>query len=200
MNRGKARTADIQTQTKETMILVKVNLDGQGTSRVSTGTKFLDHMIAGFATHSLIDIEIRARGDLRHHIIEDTAIALGRCLSKALGDRKGITRFGFAYVPMDEALAFASIDLVKRTHFVSSGLIESIKRNSVEDLPREDLEHFFKSLCDSLECTMHIHLEYGSNDHHKIEASFKSLALALRQAVSKDPRREDLIPSSKGKM
>lgn len=196
----KTRSATLRTQTKETTIDVKVDLDGSGQSNVSTGTKFLDHMIAGFATHSLIDIELKAKGDLRHHIIEDSALALGKCISKALGERKGIVRFGSAFVPMDESLAFASIDLVRRTYYVSRNLIESIKRNQVEDLPKEDLDHFFQSLCDSLECTMHIRLEYGTNDHHKIEATFKALALALRKAVSPDPRRSGLTPSSKGKM
>lgn len=196
----KTRSATLRTQTKETMIDVKVDLDGSGQSNVSTGTKFLDHMIAGFATHSLIDIELKAKGDLRHHIIEDSALALGKCISKALGERKGIVRFGSAFVPMDESLAFAAIDLVKRTYYVSRNLIESIKRNQVEDLAKEDLDHFFQSLCDSLECTMHIRLEYGTNDHHKIEATFKALALALRQAVSPDTRRSGLTPSSKGKM
>ena len=120
--RTKNRFAELETRTKETRIKVRVNLDGDGVSHVSTGTKFLDHMIAGFSTHSLFDIDISAEGDLRHHIIEDTALALGKCLSKALGDRKGIVRFGFAYVPMDESLAFAAIDLVKRRYFVCSGL------------------------------------------------------------------------------
>ena len=192
------RTAEIETKTKETMIRVRVNLDGTGKNTVSTGTKFLDHMIVSFSTHSLIDIEIKAKGDLRHHIVEDCAIALGKCLSKALGDRTGIVRFGSAFVPMDEALGFASIDLVKRTYFVMSDL--ELRRNLIEDLPREDLEHFFRSLCDSLVCTMHLKLEYGSNDHHKIEACFKALALSLRRAIEKDPRRISAIPSSKGSM
>lgn len=192
------RKAELSTETKETKIKVSVNLDGTGASKISTGTKFLDHMIAGFAAHSLIDIDLRATGDLKHHIIEDSGLALGNCLSKALGERRGIARFGSAYVPMDESLAFAAVDLVKRTYFVSSDL--GIKRNMVEDLPREDLEHFFRSLCDSLGCTMHIRLEYGSNEHHKIEACFKALALALRKAMEIDPRRQSMIPSSKGAM
>lgn len=197
--KSKARTAELETKTKETEIKVKVNLDGTGRNRISTGTKFLDHMISGFATHSLIDIELRASGDLKHHIIEDCSLALGKCLAKALGERKGIIRFGSAFVPMDESLAFASIDLVKRNYFVLSDL--EIKRNVVEDLPREDLEHFFRSLSVSLDCTMHVRLEYGSNDHHKIEACFKALALAMRNAVERDPRRESAsIPSSKGAM
>ena len=196
-DQDKPRIAELETKTKETKISVRVNIDGTGKSSVLTGTKFLDHMINGFSTHSLIDINLRAEGDLKHHIIEDSAIALGKCLSQALGDRSGIVRFGWAFVPMDEALAFASIDLVKRTYFVSSDLM--IKRNSIEDLPREDVEHFFRSLCDSLQCTMHLKVEYGSNDHHKIEACFKALALALRRATERDPRRQS-IPSSKGAM
>ncbi len=155
-------------------------------------------MIASLSTHSLIDIDISAKGDMRHHIIEDTALALGKCLSQALEDRKGITRFGFAFVPMDEALGFASVDLVKRSYFVMSDL--GLRRSMIEDLPREDLEHFFRSLCDSLACTMHIRLEYGANDHHKIEACFKALALSLRRAVERDTRRASLVPSSKGAM
>lgn len=200
------RTAEIETKTKETRIRVRVNLDGSGVSRVSTGTKFLDHMIAAFSTHSLTDVDIDAKGDLKHHIIEDSAIALGRCISKALGERKGIYRFGSAFVPMDESLAFACIDLAKRTYFVSSDL--AIRRNFVEDLPREDVEHFFRSLCDSISCSMHIKLEYGSNDHHKVEACFKALALSFRKAIERDPRRSSFwssdasggVPSSKGSM
>lgn len=191
----KNRTAEIETKTKETTITVRVNLDGTGKSSASTGTKFLDHMIASLSTHSLIDISLKARGDLQHHIVEDCAIALGKCLAQALGDRSGIVRFGSAFVPMDEALGFASIDLVKRSYFVMSDL--GLRRNTIEDLPREDLEHFFRSLCDSIACTMHIRLEYGSNDHHKVEACFKALALSLRRAVDRDPRRSS-IPSSKG--
>ena len=200
MAKKKPRIAEIETKTRETTIKVRVNIDGSGESRISTGTKFLDHMITSFSTHSLFDIEIESKGDLRHHIVEDTALALGECISNALGDRKGIVRFGFAYVPMDESLAFATVDLVKRTHFVSTGLVESIKRNFIEDLAREDLDHFFRSLCDSLDCTFHLRLEYGSNDHHKVEACFKACALALRQSVTLDPRRKKDSPSSKGKM
>ncbi len=193
------RTSETWTKTRETTIQINVNLDGTGKSSVSTGTKFLDHMIAGFSTHSLIDIKIVAKGDLKHHVIEDTSLALGKTLSKALGDRNGIARFGSAFAPMDESLAFASVDLVKRTYFVQTNM--DFNRNYIEDIAREDLAHFFRSLCDSLQCTMHIKIEYGSNDHHKAEACFKALALALRQAISIDPRRGlQSIPSSKGKM
>lgn len=203
-----ARTAEVKTQTRETKIRVRVNIDGTGKSSTATGTKFFDHMIAAFSTHSLIDVEIHATGDLKHHIIEDTALALGNCISKALGERRGIFRFGSAYAPMDESLAFASVDLVKRTYFVSSGV--EIRRDYVEDFPKEDLLHFFRSFCDSLQCTTHLRIEYGTNDHHKAEACFKALALALRRAVEIDPRRgagkrgggEEAsdLPSSKGKM
>ncbi len=193
----KKRVAELETKTRETTIKVRVNLDGSGKASVKTGTKFLDHMLTSLSTHSMIDITLQARGDLRHHIVEDCALALGKCLSKALGDRSGIVRFGSAFVPMDESLGFAAIDLVKRTYFVMPDI--GLKRNVIEDLPKEDLEHFFRSLCDSLACTMHLKIECGSNDHHKIEACFKALALSLRKAVEKDPRR-DTVPSSKGSM
>lgn len=193
------RTAEIKTETKETTITVNVNLDGTGKSSVSTGTKFLDHMITSFSTHSLIDIQISSKGDLRHHMIEDTSLAFGKALSKALGNRNGITRFGSAFAPMDESLAFVSVDLAKRTYYVQKGV--DYKRNYIEDIAREDLAHFFRSLCDSLQCAMHIKIEYGSNDHHKAEACFKALALSMRQAISIDPRRGlAFVPSSKGKM
>lgn len=198
LKENRSRIATLETKTKETSIRVRVNLDGTGTSKVSTGTKFLDHMIAGFSTHSLIDVELNAKGDLKHHIIEDSAIALGKCISKALGERSGIVRFGSAFVPMDESLAFASVDLVKRTYFVSQEM--GLRRNAIEDLPKEDLDHFFRSLCDSMGCTMHLKVEYGTNDHHKVEAVFKALALSLRRAAERDPRRELSVPSSKGSM
>jgi imidazoleglycerol-phosphate dehydratase len=192
-----ARRSKIRTKTKETEITVAVDIDGTGKSKVSTGIKFLDHMIAAFSTHSMFDIEISAQGDLKHHIIEDTALALGKCISDAMGDRNRIKRFSSAFVPMDESLAFASIDLVKRRFFVLTNF--EIRRNSIEDLPKEDAAHFFSSLCDSIQCTIHLKIEYGSNDHHKIEALFKALALALRYAAEIDPRRET-VASSKGSM
>jgi imidazoleglycerol-phosphate dehydratase len=196
------RTAKLETRTKETRIEVRVNLDGTGRSHISTGIRFFDHMISSFATHSLIDINIRARGDLRHHIVEDCAIALGKCIGMALDAREGILRFGSSFAPMDESLAFAAVDLVKRNYCVLSNF--EIRRNVIEDLPKEDIVHFFRSFSNSLNCTTHIRLEYGSNDHHKIEACFKALALAMRRAIEKDPRRRmsscSSVPSSKGVM
>jgi imidazoleglycerol-phosphate dehydratase len=191
------RTSVFNRKTKETNITVKVNVDGTGRSSVSTGTNFLDHMIQLLSTHSLIDIQIRAKGDLKHHTVEDTALALGAALSEALGDRNGIRRFGSDYAPMDESLAFVSVDLVKRPYFVPTDL--EFRRNYIEDLAREDLQHFFRSFCIAISCTMHIRLIYGSNDHHKAEACFKALALALRKAVALDERRST-TPSSKGSM
>ena len=198
MNREtRSRKAKVHTKTRETEITVSVNVDGSGKSTASTGIKFLDHMISAFATHSLFDVEIEVRGDLTHHIVEDAALALGKCVSEALGDRNRLRRFGSAFVPMDESLAFASVDFVKRRYFVLSNF--DLKRNSIEDLPKEDAQHFFHSLCDSLQCTIHLNIHYGSNDHHKIEALFKALALAMRYAAEIDPRRES-VASSKGAM
>lgn len=191
------RTSTFNRKTKETNITVKVNVDSTGRSSVSTGTNFLDHMIQLLSTHSLIDIQIRAKGDLKHHTVEDTALALGAALSKALGDRNGIRRFGSDYAPMDESLAFVSVDLVKRPYFVPTDI--EFRRNYIEDLAREDLQHFFRSFCTAITCTMHVRLIYGSNDHHKAEACFKALALALREAVALDERRST-TPSSKGSM
>jgi imidazoleglycerol-phosphate dehydratase len=191
------RKGKVHTKTKETDITVSVNIDGSGKCTASTGVKFLDHMISAFAIHSLFDIEIQAEGDLTHHIVEDTALALGKCISEALGDRSKLRRFGSAFVPMDESLAFASVDLVKRRYFVLTNF--ELKRNSIEDLPKEDASHFFSSLCDSLQCTIHLNIHYGTNDHHKIEALFKALALAMRFAAEIDPRRQ-AVASSKGAM
>jgi imidazoleglycerol-phosphate dehydratase len=194
----KQRIATLKTKTKETEIRVRVNLDGSGACSASTGTRFLDHMMAAFSTHSLIDLHVTARGDLAHHVIEDTALALGKAISKALSTRRGITRFGNACVPMDESLACVSVDLVRRTWFVQKGV--EFKRNYIEDIAREDLVHFFRSFCTSLDCTMHINVVYGANDHHKAEACFKALALSLRQAISRDSAPRRVIPSSKGSM
>lgn len=142
----------------------------------------------------MIDILIRAKGDLKHHTVEDTALALGAVLSEALGDRNGIRRFFSDYAPIYESLALVSVDLVKRPYFVPTDL--EFRLNYIEDLAREDLQHFFRSFCTTISCTTHIHLIYGSN---KAEACFKALALALREAVALDERRST-TPSSKGSM
>lgn len=191
------RSAKLERGTRETRITVATRLDGTGRARVVTGVKFLDHMLTSFATHSLIDIELEGKGDLQHHTVEDVALALGQALSKALGNRAGIRRFGYAIVPMDDALALAAIDLVRRPY---SSVELHIKRAVVEDAPREDLEHFFTSLATALEATVHVRVMDGRNDHHKFEAAVKAFALALREAIAPDPRRSKKPPTSKGVM
>jgi len=190
----KMRSEEIYRETKETEVSIKVNLDGSGKAEVKTGVPFLDHMVTSLATHSMIDITAQVTGDLRHHSVEDLAIGLGEALSKALGTREGIARFGYAVAPMDCSLAFAAIDLVKRPYFK---IDLKLRGKKIEDMPTEDINHFFESLATSLCANVHVYIQYGSNDHHKAEASIKALALALRQAVALDPRREG-VPSSKG--
>jgi len=188
------RTNQVYRKTKETEVKAKVNLDGEGKVTVNTGVAFLDHMITSLATHSLIDIEASVKGDLAHHSIEDLAIGLGEALNKALGTREGITRFGNAAAPMDCSLAFAAVDLVKRPYFK---IDLKLRGKKIEDMPTEDINHFYESLTTALQANVHMFVEYGSNDHHKAEAATKALALSLRQAVALDSRRKG-VPSSKG--
>lgn len=193
-----SRKASIKRTTKETDIAVTVNLDGTGKVASDTGIKFLDHLLVSFGKHALLDIKIKSRSndDIVHHLIEDTAIAVGSCIDKALGARAGITRFGSSSVPMDESLADASIDLVRRPYsMVKLGL----RRTKIEDISREDIEHFFLSLVQNMNSCIHVTVRYGNNDHHKAECAIKSLAVALRTAVSPD-RRQKGIPSTKGAM
>jgi len=194
----KKRTSTIKRTTKETDISASVNLDGTGKISVNTGISFLDHLITSFAKHSMMDLQVKAksRDKIEHHLIEDTAIAIGSAVDKALGNRAGITRFSFASVPMDESLAQASLDLVKRP-FQKIDL--KIKRNSIEGMSKEDIEHFFQSLTQNLNSCVHLSVKYGENDHHKIESAIKSLAVALRIASSADKKQKG-IPSTKGAM
>jgi imidazoleglycerol-phosphate dehydratase len=194
---GQLRKARFERRSKETTVTVELTLEGNGESDVDTGVGFLDHMLDSFSTHSLVNLRIRAKGDLKHHVVEDVAIALGRALSKALGERNTIRRFGFAVVPMDDALALAAIDLVRRPY---SSVDLKLERTMVEDAPREDLEHFFLSIATALESTIHVKVIDGRNDHHKFEAAVKAFALSLRDAVRIDPDRRKGTPSSKGKM
>jgi imidazoleglycerol-phosphate dehydratase len=188
------RMDEVFRKTKETEVTAKVNLDGEGKAEVATGIAFFDHLLTSFATHSLIDLTAKVKGDLKHHAIEDLAIGLGEALSKALGSRDGIARFGFAAVPMDDSLAFAAIDLVKRPYAVVN---LKLRGKKVEDMATEDIVHFFETLATSLCGNIHVWTEYGGNDHHKAEAAVKALALSLKQATSMDPRRKG-VPSSKG--
>jgi imidazoleglycerol-phosphate dehydratase len=188
------RKDEVYRKTRETEVNVKVNLDGEGLADANTGVQFLDHMITSLATHSLIDITATVKGDLKHHAVEDLAIGLGEALNKALGSREGIARFGSAAAPMDCSLAFAAVDLVKRPYFK---IDLKLRGKKVEDMPTEDINHFFETLATSLFANVHVFVQYGSNDHHKAEAAVKALALSLRQAMAVDPRRKG-VPSSKG--
>jgi len=188
------RKDEVYRKTKETEVSVKVNLDGEGKADINTGVPFLDHMVTSLATHSMIDITAKVKGDLRHHSVEDLAIGLGEALNKALGTRESIARFGYAAAPMDCSLAFAAVDLVKRPYFKVD---LKLRGKKIEDMPTEDINHFFESLATSLCANVHVFVQYGSNDHHKAEAAVKALALSLRQAMALDPRRKG-VPSSKG--
>jgi len=188
------RVEEVYRKTKETEVKVKVNLDGEGKAVVNSGVPFLDHMLTSLATHSLIDIEASVKGDLVHHCIEDLAIGLGEALSKALGARIGIARFGNAMAPMDCSIASVAVDLVKRPY---SKIDLKFRGRKVEEMQTEDINHFYASLTNSLQANVHMFVMYGSNDHHKAEAATKALALSLRQAVAVDSRRVG-VPSSKG--
>ncbi len=192
------RKASIKRNTKETSVSVSVNLDGSGKTSIKTGINFLDHLIVSFGTHGMMDLKVDAKSNdgIEHHLIEDTAITIGQTIDKALSSRSGITRFSYASVPMDESLAEASIDLVKRPFWK---LTLSLKRNKIEDVSKEDLEHFFQSLLQNLNSCIHLTVKYGDNDHHKVEAAIKSLAVALRYASSLDKKQKG-IPSTKGSM
>lgn len=194
----RARKASVDRKTAETSVSVSVDIDGAGKASVSTGINFLDHLVAAFGKHGMLDLKVAAKSNDRiaHHLIEDTAIAIGACVDKALGDRSGITRFGYASVPMDESLAEASVDLVKRPYWK---LALPIKQSSIEDVSKEDLEHFFQSLLQNLNGCIHLAVKYGENDHHKAEAAVKSLAVAFRAASSPD-RKQKGVPSTKGSM
>ena len=191
-----ARKASLQRKTNETDISIDINLDGTGKSEISTGLSFFDHMLDQIARHGLIDLKLICNGDLEvdeHHTVEDVAIALGEVISKALGNKKGIERYGFV-LPMDEAQARVALDLSGRPYLVFEG---SFEREYVGDLPTEMLKHFFYSLAMNLKATIHVSFE-GENEHHKIEACFKGLARALKMAIERNGRIKNLVPSSKG--
>jgi imidazoleglycerol-phosphate dehydratase len=188
------RTQEFRRETSETVVSVELNLDGTGLRTVESPLAFFNHMLGSLATHSIIDMKVEAQGDLGHHIVEDAAIGIGSAIKRALGDGKGIARFGYARVPMDCSLASCALDIGGRPYAVVDLGTEGAM---VEDTASEDLTHFFETLAISLDANIHVKVEYGRNDHHKAEAAFKALALSLRQAVSPDPRRNG-VPSSKG--
>ena len=193
-----ARTAIVARSTKETAIEVTVDLDGSGVAKVSTGIGFLDHMLEQLARHSLIDISVAAKGDLHidgHHTTEDVGIALGEAFTRALGDRKGITRYGDALVPMDETLTRVALDISGRPYLVwKSGFTQP----KLGELDTEMIKEFFAAFAGNAGITLHIETLYGVNNHHIAESCFKALARALKVAVAIDPRAAGAVPSTKG--
>jgi imidazoleglycerol-phosphate dehydratase len=192
------RKAEITRKTAETDISVQVTLDGTGSYDCQTGVGFFDHMLDQLARHSLIDLKVRAKGDLHiddHHTVEDTGIALGQALAKALGDKRGIRRYGACLLPMDDTLVRAALDLSGRPYLVWNVAMTAPKIGSFDtELVRE----FFQALSTHGGITLHVDLMHGINSHHIAEAAFKAVARALREAVETDPRKADAIPSTKG--
>ncbi|GBD10665.1 Imidazoleglycerol-phosphate dehydratase [bacterium HR23] len=190
------RTARVVRETGETQVEVSLDLDGQGRWQGETGHGFLDHMLAQLARHSLIDLTVHGRRDPSgwHHLVEDIGITLGRALNEALGERRGIARFGWALVPMDEALAQVAVDLSGRGH----AIVELGAEGEVEGLPTDLLRHMLEAFASEARLTLHARVLEGRNSHHKVEALFKALARALRQALEPDPRQGGAVPSTKG--
>lgn len=193
-----ARIGEVKRLTKETNVSVKINLDGSGIADSNTGIPFLDHMLDQLASHGVFDVHVRATGDIHiddHHTNEDVALAIGTALLQALGDRKGIYRFGDFSAPLDEALIHVALDLSGRPHL---GYDLQIPTQRVGTYDTQLVEHFFQSLVNTSGMTLHIRQLAGKNSHHIIEATFKAFARALRQATEYDPRRLGTVPSSKG--
>jgi len=194
-----SRTAEISRKTKETQIRLALNLDGTGKAAARTGVGFFDHMLDLLARHSLIDLSLDAKGDLdvdAHHTVEDVGIVLGQAIDKALGEKRGIYRYGWAIVPMDESLAQVAIDLSGRPAFVFNAAFPTA---TIGDFPVELVAEFFKSVATNAKMNLHVTVPYGTNNHHISEAIFKATAKALRQAISHDPRNSD-VPSTKGSL
>ena len=194
------RKASIERKTTETEIKASVDLDGKGTYDVKTGVGFLDHMLEQLARHSLIDIRVWAKGDLHidfHHTVEDSAIALGQAVAKALGDRKGIRRYAGLHLPMDEALTRAAIDVSGRPYLVWK---VAFSRPKIGDFDTELVREWFQAFAMNAGMTLHVETLYGDNNHHIAESCFKALARALREAIEIDPRQEGRIPSTKGSL
>ena len=192
------RKANVERNTKETQITVAVDLDGTGSYDVQTGLGFLDHMLEQLSRHSLIDLTVRAKGDLHidgHHTTEDTGLAIGEAIREALGPRTGIVRYGNAVVPMDETLTRVALDLSDRPYLIWK---VDFNRPKLGDMDTELFREWFQALSQAAGITLHVEVLYGQNNHHMIESCFKALARSLRQAVEVDPRRADAVPSTKG--
>ena len=194
------RQATVERHTKETRITASVFLDGEGNYDVSTGIGFLDHMLEQLSRHSLMDISLKAEGDLHvdhHHTTEDSAIVLGQAFSKALGERKGITRYGAALIPMDETLTRVALDASNRPYLIWK---VDFTRDKLGEMDTELFREWFQAFAQHGGLTLHVETLYGLNNHHIVESSFKGLARALRQAIEIDPRKADAVPSTKGQL
>ena len=192
------RRAEISRETSETAITVALGLDGEGRADIATGIGFLDHMLTALARHGLFDLKVRAKGDLHidfHHTTEDVGIVIGQCLRQALGDKRGIRRYGAAVIPMDDALAEAAVDISGRPFLAWSVTFAQPK---IGEMDTELFEEFFRALAFNAGITLHVTQKAGTNAHHVAEACFKALARALREAVEPDPRAISAIPSTKG--
>jgi len=192
------RTATVERKTKETAIKVTVNLDGTGRYKVATGIGFLDHMLEQLSRHSLIDLELEAKGDLHidfHHTTEDTGIVVGEAISKALGDRAGIKRYGDAMIPMDETLTRVALDASNRPYLIWK---VAFSRAKLGEMDTELFKEWFQAFAQSAGLTLHVENIYGENNHHIVESCYKGVARALRQAVELDPRKLGDVPSTKG--
>ena len=192
------REANLERNTHETKISVRVNLDGTGQYNISTGIGFLDHMLEQLSRHSLIDIDLKAEGDLHidfHHTTEDSGIALGKVVARALGDRKGIRRYGSALAPMDETCTRVALDASNRPYLVWR---VEFSRDKLGDMDTELFREWFQAFAQGAGLTLHVETFYGENNHHIVESCYKALARALREAIEIDPRQEDTVPSTKG--
>ena len=196
--RSHMRIAKVNRKTKETSIEAEVNLDGKGVYKIDTGIGFLDHMLEQLSKHSLVDINLKAKGDLHidlHHTTEDSGIVIGEAIAKALGDKKGIKRYAHAYIPMDETLSRVSLDISNRPYLVWN---VKLKVEKLGEMDTELFKEWFQAFSQSAGITLHIENIYGDNSHHIIESCFKGLARALRLALEKDARAGDSLPSTKG--
>jgi imidazoleglycerol-phosphate dehydratase len=194
------RKASVERNTLETRISATINLDGTGTYDVKTGIGFLDHMLEQLSRHSLMDITLRAEGDLHidfHHTTEDSGIVLGEAFSKALGERKGITRYGSALIPMDETLTRVALDASNRPYLIWK---VEFSRDKLGEMDTELFKEWFQAFAQHAGLTLHVENLYGTNSHHIVESSFKALARALRQAIEIDPRKSGAVPSTKGSL
>jgi imidazoleglycerol-phosphate dehydratase len=192
------RKATVERNTKETRVAVSVDLDGTGVYDVSTGIGFLDHMLEQLSRHSLMDLSVKAEGDLHidyHHTTEDTGIVVGEAVAKALGERKGITRYGSALIPMDETCTRVALDLSNRPYLVWR---VDFTRPKLGDMDTELFKEWFQAFAQAAGATLHIDNLYGENNHHIVESCFKGLARSLREAIAIDPRKADAVPSTKG--